>query len=53
MSFAGILEFKEAIDVITDSDAFKNMGDGDRLELGYKLVTCNISKVNKDLNIKK
>jgi len=38
MSFAGIREFKENLDILMSSDAFKKASPGEQIEMGDRLL---------------
>lgn len=38
MSFTGIVQFRENLDTLMESKAFKNASDGKQLEMGYRLL---------------
>lgn len=44
MSFAGFKEYVENLDTLMESDAFKKMDWGERLEAGYSLLNSKYGK---------
>ncbi len=44
MSYAGIIDFKNSLDDLMDSDSFKKANEGDRLIMGGALIRSNVHK---------
>ena len=44
MSLAGIMQFKENLDMVMNSKAFKKATDAERLHIGYKLLNSRYGK---------